>query len=160
MTEEVREKLSRPTWTEYGLLLAEAASTRADCTRRQVGAVIMDRAHRIVATGYNGGPPGGKSCLKGECPRGQSTVEPGTSYDTGAGVCIALHAEQNALLRASWDEMQESTIYVTHEPCGGCWRMIQGTPLVRVVFPEGCFIRFGSKWEHRGPQGQFIQWMS
>lgn len=128
----------RPDWDTYGLAIAEAVALRADCTRRLVGAVIMRPDHTIVATGYNGGPAGGLSCLKGECPRGQSNVEPlVTSYDTGAGACIALHAEQNAMLRASWDEMLNATIYITCEPCPGCARMITGTPITRVVWPEG-----------------------
>jgi dCMP deaminase len=129
------EVLTRPNWEQWGLDLAEAVSKRADCSRRQVGAVIMTRDHTIVATGYNGSPPGGPSCLRGECPRGRSDVAPGTSYDTGAGACIALHAEQNALLRASWDEMKDSTLYCNHEPCEGCVRMICGTPLDRVIWP-------------------------
>jgi len=64
-------------------------------------------------------------------------VEPGSSYDTGAGACIALHAEQNAIIRASHLDMLGATLYVTDEPCGGCWRMIQGTPIARVVWPSG-----------------------
>lgn len=132
---------ARPGWDQYGLGIAEAVATRADCTRRKVGAVIMRPDHSIVSTGYNGGAAGGPSCLKGECPRGQMSVEDvtplTTSYDTGAGSCIALHAEQNALLRATWDEMQGATIYITCEPCPGCARMITGTPIARVVWPDG-----------------------
>ena len=127
----------RPTWDQWGINLAQATATRADCSRRQVGAVIVTSDQRIVATGYNGAPSGKPGCLTaGACPRATSGVESlVTSYDTGAGACIALHAEQNALLRASWAEMQGSTLYVTCEPCPGCWRMISGTPLARVVWP-------------------------
>jgi len=135
----------RPTWDQYGLALAETVATRADCSRRKVGAVIMRPDHSIVATGYNGAPAKQGSCLKGDCPRGRASTEevpgydqPGaSSYDIGAGTCIALHAEQNALLRASWDEMQDSVLYVTCEPCGGCMRMVLGTPLRAVVWPGG-----------------------
>lgn len=128
--------MSRPTWDEWGLRLAAAVATRADCTRRQVGAVLMTKDHSIVATGYNGAPPGDPGCLTdGACPRGSSDVAPGSSYDTGAGSCIALHAEQNALLRASWSDMVGSTLYITDEPCGGCLRMILGTPIVYIVWP-------------------------
>lgn len=125
----------RFSWDEWGMILARAVAQRADCTRRQVGAVVMDPDHNIVATGYNGAAPGVIGCIAGGCPRATSGVEPGSSYDTGAGTCIALHAEQNALLRASWADMKGSTLYVTEEPCGGCWRMIKGTPLRRVLTP-------------------------
>lgn len=129
---------TRPSWDEYGLILAEAVASRADCSRRKVGAVIMRPDHTIVATGYNSAPAGGLSCLAGECPRGLATAEEvaplQSSYDAGPGSCIALHAEQNALLRASWDEMQDATMYITCEPCPGCRRMLTGTPLLRVVW--------------------------
>lgn len=134
----------RPDWDEWGILLAQAVALRADCTRRQVGAVLMTADHSIVATGYNGAPSGQPGCLTaGACPRGRLSPEdvaPGSSYDTGAGACIALHAEQNALLRASWADMEGSTLYVTDEPCGGCSRTISGTPIARVVIPSGVFI--------------------
>lgn len=42
-----------------------------DCTRRQVGALIVGPDKRIWGMGYNGARPGGKSCLKGDCPRGR-----------------------------------------------------------------------------------------
>lgn len=130
--------MSRPTWDEWGLALAATVATRADCTRRQVGAVIMTPDHSIVATGYNGAPPGHLGCLtSGACPRGKSDVEPGSSYDTGPGSCIALHAEQNALLRASRADMVGSTMYITDKPCDGCWRMISGTPIAHIIWPDG-----------------------
>lgn len=125
----------RPTWDWWGIILARAVATRADCSRRKVGAVIMRPDHSIISTGYNGAPAGEPGCLVGACPRARSDVAPGSSYDTGPGSCIAIHAEQNALLRATWDEMIDSTIYVTEEPCAGCLRMIAGSPIARVVTP-------------------------
>lgn len=130
----------RASWDEWGLGLASAVAVRADCTRRRVGAILLDSGHRIVAEGYNGAPAGQPGCLTdGACPRGRltySSLVEGSSYDTGPGTCIALHAEQNALLRASWDEMIGSTLYVTDKPCDGCLRMISGTPVARVVAPD------------------------
>lgn len=129
---------SRPGWDRWGLDVALTVATRADCTRRQIGAVILRQSdHAIVATGYNGAPKGQPGCLTaGACPRGQAnSVAPGSSYDTGAGSCIAIHAEQNAVLRASWSDMVDSTMYVTDVPCDGCIRMLQGTPLERVIYP-------------------------
>ena len=127
----------RPTWDEWGLAIAKAVATRADCSRRKVGAVLVTWQHRVAATGYNGAPSDQPGCLTaGACPRAQSGVEAGSSYDTGAGTCIALHAEQNALLRASWADMDGATLYITDEPCDGCRRMIRGTPISTIVWPD------------------------
>lgn len=127
----------RPDWVEYWLGVAKAVSMRADCSRRQVGAIIVDPSNRLVSSGYNGGAPKGPSCLKGECPRGNSTVEPGSSYDTGPGACIALHAEQNAFLWGDVSRMKGGTLYITDEPCNGCYRMIEGMPISQAFWPNG-----------------------
>lgn len=128
---------TRPTWDEYFLGIAAAVAARADCRRRRVGAVLVSD-NRIVATGYNGAPPGGPSCLAGQCPRGlQENVEPGSSYDTGPGACVALHAEQNCLLYADRSRAEAATIYITDAPCDGCRRMIAGSGVLRAVWPGG-----------------------
>ena len=129
----------RPSWDEYGMQLAEAAASRADCSRRKVGAALMSHDHSIISVGYNGGPSKGLSCLQGECPRGQLSKEelPGNSaYDTGGGTCVALHAEWNVLLRTDWHKFAGSTLYVTHEPCHICRVLISGTAIYRVVAPN------------------------
>lgn len=119
-------------------MIARAVSARADCTRRKIGAIIV-QGDRIVSTGYNGAPAGRPGCLTmGACPRGRLSVHdvaPGSSYDTGAGSCIALHAEQNAILRAGLDS-RGATLYLTDAPCDGCARLIEGAGIARIVFPE------------------------
>lgn len=122
----------RPDWDEYFLGVAAAVAARGDCSRRQVGAVIVDGDHRIIGTGYNGTAPGGLSCLAGQCPRAATDVVPGSSYDTGPGACIATHAEANALLfaRAS---VKGGTLYVTHAPCGGCAKLTEAAGITRWV---------------------------
>jgi dCMP deaminase len=155
----------RPSWSDYFLGIAEAVSKRGDCTRRQVGAVIVDQDHRIIAAGYNGAPPGDRGCLSdGACPRGQHTelygwhpvhgsgtllgcrcggswpceqaVEPGSSYDTGTGACIAIHAEANALLYA-FRSVAGADMYITERPCDGCLKLIRGAQIRFVVTPSG-----------------------
>jgi dCMP deaminase len=132
---------SRPGWDEYGLALAKAAALRADCTRRQVGAVILDSTHRVIGAGYNGSAPGRLGCLTDNaCPRGRAgkdVVPPGSSYDTGAGSCIAVHAEANALLYTDALARRGGTLYCTDEPCDGCLRLLQGSGLKLVVYPDG-----------------------
>ena len=129
----------RPDWDTYFLGIAKAVSVRGECTRSRVGAVLV-KDKRIRSTGYNGAPQGAPSCLQGACPRASSTVQPGSSYDTGAGACIAIHAEGNALLFASKDDCEGASLYVTRLPCGGCERLILGAGVARVVTPEVTWI--------------------
>lgn len=125
----------RPSWDEYFMGIAEAVSTRADCRRRRIGCVIVDTRHRVISTGYNGSPSGGPSCLAGQCPRGLSDVPPGSSYDTGSGACIALHAEQNAIIYADYDKLHGAILYCTDDPCDGCMRLILGVGIIRIKTP-------------------------
>lgn len=135
--ERVTDPSERPSWDEYYKSIARVVAARGDCSRAKHGAVIV-QGHRIVSTGYNGTPPEDKrSCLNGDCPRAKFSYEElpsGSSYDTGPGACIATHAEANAVLRASWEEMQGSTIYVTGQPCGGCEKLIKASGIERVVW--------------------------
>lgn len=164
--------MTRPSWDAYFLGVAEAVAVRADCTRRRIGAVIVDPDHRIVSTGYNGAPSGQSGCLSaGACPRGlhyavkeetftdghpvppgwqqrryvcacgdpwpcSSSVDHGSSYDTGAGSCIAVHAEANALLYAR-TSVVGCTVYVTDEPCDGCRRLMAAARVCDAVYTLG-----------------------
>lgn len=125
---------SRPDWDTYFLGIAEAVSRRADCSRRQVGALVVVR-NRIVSSGYNGAPSGAVGCLSGGCPRAFSDVDHGSSYDTGPGTCIAIHAEANALLYAGRQETEGATLYVTSDVCLGCMRLVRAAAIERLVTP-------------------------
>lgn len=129
----------RPDWDTYYLGITKAVSVRADCTRRKVGAVIVDQNDRPLGQGYNGAPPGKPGCLStGACPRGQMSlidILPGSSYDTGAGSCIAVHAEVNAVLDAGGRRAcLGATMYITSKPCDGCVRIIEAAGIVDVVY--------------------------
>lgn len=126
----------RPEWDDYFLGIAKAVAARGECTRSQVGAVLV-KDKRIRSTGYNGAPAGALSCLKGACPRATSNAIPGvSSYDDPATACIAIHAEANALLFASKDDCTGATLYITRAPCSGCERLIAGSGVERVVWPD------------------------
>lgn len=144
---------SRPGWTEYFLGIAVAVSKRADCSRRRVGAVLV-LDNRIVATGYNGAPSGSPGCLEGACPRAHSEEPLGSSYDTGPGACISIHAEANALLYADRSRSEGATMYVTHEPCAGCLKHLQAAGVAGVVYPSPNFRgRFLRRRANRGGFG-------
>lgn len=151
-------KGKRPDWDEYFQGVAFSVAARADCTRRLVGAIIVSPyTHYIIATGYNGSAPGEPGCLSdGACPRGQhyqikanpprcacgkdwvcpDASTPNSSYDSGPGTCIAIHAEANALLRAG-REASGAIMYVTGEPCDGCFKLIKGAGVISVIWPGG-----------------------
>lgn len=127
-------RVPRPDWDDYFLAIAAVVATRGDCSRRQIGAVIVDQDHRIVATGYNGAPSGEAGCLTaGACPRAAAAdVVAGEGY--GATGCIAIHAEHNAILYARRD-LRGCTLYVTDVPCQQCNILLTAVGISRVVRP-------------------------
>lgn len=127
-----------PITDEEGLALAELLSEGADCSRRQVGVLIaLAESGSILSVGTNQAPEGVPGCASADgCPRARSSVEPTSSYDTGSGVCISVHAEQYALMRADWDLLRGATLFSNHEPCDGCARIICASPLARIVTPS------------------------
>ena len=125
----------RPSWRIYGHLLAVVVSLRGDCTRRQVGAVILDDENRLVSSGYNGAPSGKPGCLEnGACPRGQKSFEE-TPSDSPYSDCISIHAEENAVIWARRD-LRGCTIYVTDTPCHQCKKTLSAVGIVKVETPE------------------------
>ena len=122
----------RQSWDDYFLGLARAASSRATCTRRKHGAVIV-RNRRIVSTGYNGAPSGHPHCTDGACPRAESEAAQGHDYES----CIAIHAEANALLFSGPDEREGTTLYCTGAPCFGCAKLIANSGVAEVVASGG-----------------------
>lgn len=107
-----------------------SAQVFATCSRRQYFAIIIDNAGHVVGTGYNGGPKGTLHCNQGGCPRALQGAEHGSNYDS----CIAIHAEQNALLHSNYDSrIAGSTLYVNGPPCSTCAKLIANSGIIRVV---------------------------
>jgi dCMP deaminase len=125
----------RPDWDAYFLAGAQWAATRADCTRRKVGAILVNARHEVRGVGYNGAPAGVPGCLAGNCPRGKLSPEqcaPNSDYSN----CISDHAERNAIRHADPAELAGSTLYVTDEPCPACATLIRAAGIKRVVTPQ------------------------
>lgn len=136
-------KSLRPDWDEYFIGIAKAVSTRATCLRRKYGAVIT-KDNIIVSTGYNGAPSGMKDCLEvGKCTRKELKIPHGERYE----LCHSIHAEANAIIRASVEELRGATIYISgiddkgrecySEPCMMCKRMILNAKIAHVVYSNG-----------------------
>ncbi len=127
---------NRPTWDEYFMDFAMLTAKRSTCLRRQVGAVIVQDKH-IIATGYNGAPRGIAHCgeREGGCLRKELGVPSGEKHE----LCRALHAEQNAIIQAATlgQSVEGGTIYITHQPCAICAKMIINAGIQRIVVREG-----------------------
>ena len=124
----------RPTIDEYYLGIAQAVSARAECTRRQIGAVIV-KDGSIIGTGYNGAPPGEPSCLDSACPRASGKdVVAGVGY--AASGCVVIHAEANAIMRAGRERCLGATLYVTDTCCEMCAPLVRAAGIIRVVTPK------------------------
>ena len=113
----------------YFMDIAYCVASRATCPRRKVGCVIVDNNNNIKATGFNGVPRGYPHCIDTPCP-GRDVQ--GASKKN---LCMAIHAEQNALIQCS-DINSIEAIYVTTQPCVVCARLIANTSCKQVYYAE------------------------
>ena len=127
--------------TNYYLDIAETVLERSTCLRRRYGAIIV-KNDSIVSTGYNGAPRSCRNCTDmGFCQREALNVPRGQRYE----LCRSVHAEQNAIIAASRDEMLGSTLYLAGRDvktgdvlpdctsCALCRRFIINAGIVKVV---------------------------
>ena len=128
---ELLGTFERPPWDEYFMRIAHVVSTRSNCLKRHVAALIV-KDLRIVATGYNGTPRGTKNCNEGGCPRCASLTPSGTALEE----CLCSHAEENAITQAAYHgtSIREATIYTTFSPCLLCTKMIINSGIREVVY--------------------------
>lgn len=92
----------------YYLDIAQTVAERSTCLRRNFGAIIV-KDDVIVSTGYNGAPRGRENCCDtGECLREKLNIPRGERYE----LCRAVHAEANAIIAASREEMRGATLYM------------------------------------------------
>jgi dCMP deaminase len=120
----------KPSFDEIYMELAEKLALRSHCVKAQVGAVLT-KDTRIVSLGYNGPPAGTHNCDI-EFP------EQGCPRDSKGSCSLALHAEQNAILYATKNNvsMQNATLYVTLSPCIACARVIFTIGIKKVFYKD------------------------
>ena len=124
----------------YYLDIAEAVLERGTCLRRNFGAIIV-KNDEIISTGYVGAPRGRANCIDlNYCTREKLGVPKGQRYE----LCRSVHAEANAIISASRNEMigaelflachdaKTGELYGDVEPCSMCKRMILNAGIKRV----------------------------
>ena len=123
--------VQRPDWDNYFMNIAKVVSSRSNCMKRKVAAIIV-RDKRVISTGYNGTPRGTRNCNEGGCPRCNNMATSGTSLEE----CLCSHGEENAIVQASYHgvSLKDGTIYTTFAPCLMCAKMIINSGLKEVVY--------------------------
>ena len=121
MSEE--RKHYRPSWNDYFMALVKIVSMRGTCDRLYTGAVLV-KDNRIMATGYNGSPPGLPHCSD-------------VGHLMEEGHCVrTVHGEHNALLQAAKSggvSTDGSTLYSKYSPCIHCTKYVITCGVKRVV---------------------------
>lgn len=128
----------RKDWDTYFMDIAYMAATRSQCPRRQVGAVLV-QGKKLLGTAYNGAPMGVEDCSEAGCklvteyevqhqPDGSETM-------IRKERCVrTIHAEQNLLLFTDRRDREQSTVYVTDQPCWTCANMLANSGIIEIVY--------------------------
>jgi dCMP deaminase len=127
---------SRPEITAYFLEMLKLVATRGTCVRRQVACIITDRKGHVLATGYNGVPSGFPHCTA------SSHCEGALDPAGDSRRCMAVHAEQNALIQCR-DLPNAHFMFCSCTPCFTCAKMIANTNIKMVMCQEAYADRSG-----------------
>ena len=130
---------------EYYLQIADAVSIKSKCLKKHYGAIIV-KNNEIISTGFNGPARGEDHCTK--CTKVGSDKDI-VEYSS----CPAIHAEQNAIISASRQEMLGSVLYlsgrdvsgsideiglpIAARPCEICLRLIKNAGIEKVINKNG-----------------------
>lgn len=127
----------------YYLDIAETVTKRCTCIRRHYGAIIV-KNDQIISTGYAGAPRGRKNCCDlGYCMRDKFNIPRGERYE----LCRSVHAEANAIIHASRNDMIGSTLYLVGvnldgsyienaNSCAMCKRTIINSGIATVIIRD------------------------
>ena len=130
---------------EYYLQIADAVSIKSKCLKKHYGAIIV-KNNELISTGFNGPARGEAHCTK--CTKVGSDKDI-VEYSS----CPAIHAEQNAIISASRQEMLGSVLYlsgrdvsgsideiglpIAARPCEICLRLIKNAGIEKVINKNG-----------------------
>ena len=114
--------------------VAERFSQLSTAKRLQVGAIVV-KDDRIISIGYNGMPSGWTNdCEESVLWKdGQQLIEPMLVSKPEV-----LHAETNAIakLAKSSESGEDASLFVTHQPCLECSKLIYQSGISAVYYAE------------------------
>lgn len=113
---------------DYFMEVAASTANLSYCNRLKVGCVVV-KDRRIISIGYNGTPPGHDNCCEDEIEDENGIINLKTKS-------TVLHAEENALMKlcSSHDSSYGATMFITHEPCYTCSRLILSSGIKTVIY--------------------------
>jgi len=127
----------RKDWDTYFMDIAYMVSTRSRCSRRHVGALLV-QGKKLLGTAYNGAPMGVPDCSEAGCmivEEYETAVVDSKEQMVKKQRCIrTIHAEQNLLLFTDRIDREGSTIYVTDQPCWTCANMLANSGVIEIVY--------------------------
>lgn len=104
--------MTRETWPQYFMGLAEKVAERSKDLSTKVGCVIVSEDKVVVSTGYNGIPAGVRDLRE--------------RMERPAKYLWTSHAEENAVALGarSGTRLKGAIAFVTHPPCARCARTL------------------------------------
>jgi dCMP deaminase len=132
------ERINRTELLKAQLALYEQRST---CLRGQVAALIV-KDRRVIASGYNGSPPGLPECLDVGCEDNawEGLARAGAALEgrefVSMGCQRTTHAEANAIAWAAREGIRVSgaEMWCSYSPCYACAKLILSAGIVRVAY--------------------------
>lgn len=112
-------------WDEYFISIALVSAMRSKDPNTQVGACIVDTENKIVSIGYNGLPHG---CSDDVFPWGKEGSFLQSKY------AFSCHAELNAILNSSRQNLKGCSVYTTLFPCNECTKAIIQSGIKEIVY--------------------------
>lgn len=114
------------TWPDRHMLEAMLAGTsRSPDPSTQVGACIVNKRNRIIASGYNSYPNGIRTRAFPWDREADSPLD--TKYP------YVVHAEKNAIYNAE-GSVEGATLYVTMYPCNECAKDVIQARIKKIVY--------------------------
>lgn len=116
-------------WNEYFILGASWVKIKSKDQSTKIGCIVVDEAHSIRATGFNG------------FPRGIDDTNP-QFHERPTKYQVTEHAERNAIFDAARAgvSLEGCTMYLAHDPvrgiCTGCARGIIQSGIKKLVGPR------------------------
>jgi len=125
VTDKKTKRTDYLNWDEYFMSVALLSAQRSKDPNTQVGACVANQNNKIIGVGYNGFPWG---CSDDIMPWAREGALLDTKYPY---VC---HAELNAVLNSTIQDLKGCRIYVGLFPCNECTKVIIQSGIEEIIY--------------------------